>query len=104
MHDVLREMFQNHGRLSPLTVRVLVGVSIIPLLLAVSALFLYDGWHRVAYVSAFALISLTNLVRALGSVLPEERGAKPARLAVTPLAAMMFVALAVTLLFQYGVL
>ena len=104
MLGIVRELFQNQGRLSPVTVRVLVGVSIVPLLLAVSALFLYDGWHRVAYVSAFLLIGLTNLVRALGSVLPEERGAKLARLAVTPLAAMMFVALVVTLLYQYGVL
>jgi hypothetical protein len=103
MRQVLFELFQPRGRVSAVTVRILVGLSFTSLLLAVSAYFAFDGGHRIAAVTAFTLMSLGNLLQALGSVLPEERGGKLARLAAFPVAMMMCVALAVTLLFQSGI-
>ena len=104
MSQVLDELFRPRGRVSVLTVRILFGLAFAMALLALGSYFTLEGGHRVAAVSAFGLISLGNLAQALGSVLPEERGGKLARLAAIPLAALMFVALAVTLLFQFGVL
>jgi hypothetical protein len=104
MQQVISELFRPHGRVSVVTIRILFGLAFTSALLGVSAYFTFEGGHRVAAVCAFALISLGNLAQALGNVLPEERGGKVARLAVMPVAALMFVALAVTLLFQTGVL
>ena len=104
MRLVMQELFQGPERVSPVTVRVLLVLAVVPLLLALSSGFTAEGPGRRAYICAFVLMSLANLVRALGSLVPEERGALLLRLAVVPLAAMMFVALGVTLLLQYSVL
>lgn len=101
--QVFQELFRPRGRVSIVTVRILAGLSLAMLLLAISAYASYSGGHRVAAVSAFGLISLGNLAQALGSILPEERGGAVARRLVMPLAGMMFLALAVTLLFQLGI-
>jgi hypothetical protein len=82
--------------------KVLVGLSIFTLALAVSGVFLYDGWHRIAYLTAFVSMSVANLANASGTLLPQGRESRALRLAVTPLAVVMMVALAITLLFQVG--
>lgn len=104
MHQVLNELFHPRGRVSVMAVRILFGLAFTSALLALGAFFAYDGGLRVAAVSAFGLTSLGNLLQALSTVLPEERGGKLARLAVMPVTALMLVALAVTLLFQTGAL
>lgn len=48
-------------------------------------------------------MSLSHLLRGLGGMLPEQRGGNLARLSVTPVAVLMVVALAVTLVLQSGV-
>ena len=82
--------------------KALVGLSIFTLALAVGGVFLYDGWHRVAYVTAFVTMSLVNLITASGSFLSLGRAHRTLRVAVVPLAVMMMIALGVTLVFQFG--
>jgi hypothetical protein len=89
-------------RFSRIAAKILVGLSIFTLALAVNGVFLYDGWHRIAYVTAFVSMSLANLANASGILLPEGRKSRALRSAVTPLAVMMMVALAITLAFQIG--
>lgn len=89
-------------RFSRIAAKILVGLSIFTLALAVSGVFLYDGWHRIAYVTAFVSMSLANLANASGTLLPESQRSRALRVAVTPLAVVMIVALAVTLAFQTG--
>jgi hypothetical protein len=89
-------------RLTRTGAKVLAGLSIFTLALAVGGVFLYDGWHRVAYVTAFVAMSLVNLITASGSFLPLGRARRALRVAVTPLAVVMMIALGVTLAFQFG--
>jgi hypothetical membrane protein len=89
-------------RLTRTGATALVGVSIFTLALAVGGVFPYDGWHRVAYVSAFVAMSLANLATASGTFLPRGRARRALLLAVTPLAVVMMIALGVTLAFQFG--
>ena len=89
-------------RLTRTGAKALVGLSIFTLALAVGGVFLYDGWHRVAYVTAFVAMSLANLATASSSFLPLGRARRALLLAVTPLAVVMMIALGVTLAFQFG--
>ena len=77
----------------------LVGVlAIVVLAFAATGIFLFEGWSRLVHVSALALMGLTNLALALGSLLPEERGGMALRDAVVPLSLLMFVALLASIL------
>lgn len=96
----LTRTLSNSIRFSRIAAKILVGLSIFTLALAVSGIFLYDGWHRIAYVTAFVSMSLANLANASGTLLPEGRQTRALRLAVTPLAVVMMIALAFTLAFQ----
>jgi hypothetical protein len=91
------------GRLPLSYARLLFGLSALMLVFVALGFFLYDGWHRVAYMSAFFLIGLGNFVWALGSVLPEDERAVALRGATRPVSILMFVALALTLAFQFGI-
>ncbi len=74
----------------------------VTLALAVNGVFLYGGWHRIAYVTAFVSMSLANLANASATLLAEGQKSRTLRLAVTPLVLVMIVALAFTLAFQTG--
>lgn len=89
-------------RFSRVAARILVGLSIFTLALAVSGIFLYDGWHRIAYVTAFVSMSLANLANASAALLPEGQKSRALRSAVTPLVVVMMISLAFTLAFQSG--
>jgi hypothetical protein len=89
-------------RFSRTAAKILVGLSAFTLALAVSGVFLYDGWHRIAYVTAFVSMSLANLANASATLLPESQKSSALRSVVTPLAIVMMVALAITLAFQTG--
>ena len=101
MVPLFNELFTAQGRLSRTATRVSLALATSMLVLAVLGAFTYDGWHRVAYVSAFLLISLGNALHAFGSILPEDRGGKLARQAMAPVAALMFLALGAALVFQF---
>jgi hypothetical protein len=90
------------GRLSPAAARASIGLALLMLGFAMLGAIYFDGAHRLAHRTAFGLVSLGNLLRGLGGLLPEERGAKLARWAVTPVALLMVAALAVTLMLQAG--
>jgi hypothetical protein len=88
--------------LTPGRAKALAGLSIFTLALAVGGFFLYEGWHRIAYVTAFVSMSLANLALSAATLLPPGRESRALGLVVTPLAAVMMVALAITLAFQFG--
>lgn len=90
-------LWQTPERLSPRWARRMAGLAMVPLAMAVLGAFLYNGLYRPAYVSAFALMALGNLAFGLGGLLPEERGAKAARVATVPLGALMLLALGAAL-------
>ncbi len=87
-------------RLAPTHARLLIGLSIFILVIAAFGLFLYDGWQRVAYVTAFLSIGFGNLVWGVGSLLPEEEGAKAWRNASFPFFVVMLLSLPVALAFE----
>jgi hypothetical protein len=89
-------------RLPSTWARMLAGLAVLILAMAVGGLFLYDGWHRVAYVTAFAAMGLANLAWAVGSLLPEGRPSRALRTAVSSFAVIMMIALGATLAFQLG--
>lgn len=91
-------------RISPRFARWLLVLSAVMLLIAGLGLTLYDGWYRVAYVSAFVLIGLSNTLWAVGSLIPDGPRSLFLRSAMRPAVLLMFVALAVTLGFQFGLL
>lgn len=103
MDQVRHQFWRIPDRLSPSHARWLIGLSVALLGIALLGFSLYDGWHRVAYVSAFVLIGLGNFLYAMGSVLPESPGATAVRGLVRPISLLMFVALAVSLAFQLGI-
>ena len=90
------------NRFTRIAAKFLVGLSIFTLAEAVRGVFVFDGWHRIAYVTAFVSMSLANLANASGTLLPEGQKSGALRLAVTPLAVVMMIALAITLAFQRG--
>lgn len=89
-------------RLPAAWARVLAGLAIFALLIAVSGVFLYEGWHRVAFVVAFTTMGLGNLGLAAGSLLPDSRWSRVLRGAIVPLSLVMLVALGFSLAFQFG--
>ena len=96
MNDRQIRLWQIPNRLSPSWAKVVAGLAIFNLAIAASGVVVYEGWPRVAHVSALGLVSLTNLAWALGSILPEERGGKGLRDAVVPFSMLMLVALFAT--------
>lgn len=80
----------------------LVALALFILLLALAGLSLYDGWHRLAYVTAFVAMALGNLALAAQRLLPNGPAKRLAALALLPLSTLMMLALAATLAFQYG--
>lgn len=102
VEQVRQRFWQVPGRLPFSYARLLFGLSASMLVLVALGFFLYDGWHRVAYMSAFSLIFLGNFLWALGSVLPEDERAVALRGAVRPISILMFIALAASLAFQFG--
>lgn len=89
-------------RLSPAWAKGLMILSIFILLLAVMGGFLYDGWHRIAYVTAFTTMGIANLAQGYVSLHPEGRFSRVALAVISPLAVVMLIALGVTLAFQFG--
>lgn len=87
----------------PLTwARGLAVLALFVLALAADSFFIYDGWQRVAAVVAFTTMGLGNLAWALGSLLPEGRLSRAARIAVSPLSVIMLLALGASLAFLIG--
>jgi hypothetical protein len=80
-------------RLSPTRARFLVGLSATSLAFAVMGVVVYDGLERVIYAVMFLSVGLSNLAWAVGSLLPEERGGRAARLATLPLGILMVLAI-----------
>lgn len=78
-----------------IAIGVLAGIVLV---FAATGLFHYEGWPSFVQVSALALVGLTNLALALGSLLPEERGGKALRTAVVPLSLLMLVTLLASLI------
>lgn len=93
---------QPPDRLPPQWAKALAGLALLVLSLALLGGFLYDGWHRIAYVLAFTTMGLANLGWAIGSLLPDGSLSRLLRGAVSALAAVMLLALGATLAFQLG--
>ncbi len=87
-------------RFSPIQARLLIGLSLFILLIAMFGMFLYDGWQRVAYVTTFTSMGLGNLATGVGSLLPEERGGRHLRTAAYPFIAVMLITLPIALAFD----
>ena len=94
MNSLRLNLRRGPHRLTPFQAKIVAGLAIANLIIAASGIFVYDGAPRIVHVSALALVGLTNLAWAVGSLLPEERGARTLRDAVPLLSAMMLVALA----------
>lgn len=103
VEQVRHRFWQVPGRLPFSYARWLFGLSASMFVLVALGFFLYDDWHRVAYMSAFVLIGIGNFLWALGSVLPEDERAVALRGAMRPISILMFIALAATLGFQFGI-
>lgn len=103
MDHVRQQLWRIPDRFSPVFARWLIVLSLVIVGIAGLGFYLYDGWHRVAYVTAFLLIGLGNTAWALGSLLPEDRTAATLRGSVRLLTIPMFVALAIALAFQVGI-
>jgi hypothetical protein len=89
-------LWRTPHRLTAFQAKIVAGLAIVNLMIAASGLFVYDGVPRIVHVSALALVGLTNLSWATGSLIPEERGGKTLRDAMVPLSLLMLVALAVS--------
>jgi hypothetical protein len=93
MHTRQLILWRTPHRLTDFQARVVAGLAIANLGIAATGIALYDGLPRVIHVGALALVGLTNLAWAIGSLLPEERG-RAVRGAVVPLSFCMLIALA----------
>jgi hypothetical protein len=102
MDNVRQQLWRIPDRFSPVLARWLIVLSLVIIGLAGMGLVLYDGWHRVAYFSAFLLIGGGNFAWALGSLLPDSRTAATLRGIVRLTTIPMFVALTIALGFQTG--
>ena len=89
----LLHLWRTPHRLSAFQAKVVAALAIANLAIAATGLILYDGLPRIVHVAALALVGLTNLAWAAGSLLPEHHGGKPLRRAVVPLALLMLAAL-----------
>lgn len=102
MEKVRQQFWAIPDRLKPSRARLLLGLSVPQLIIAVLGFASYDGWYLVAYVSAFTLIGLSNLAWGLGSMLPEEHGGIAVRSAMRPVSLLSFIALCAVIGFQLG--
>lgn len=104
MDHVRHQFWAIPDRLKPARARLLIGLSVPQLIIALLGFVSYEGWYLVAYVSAFTLIGLSNFAWGLGSILPEERGGAALRSAMRPASVLMFLALFTVIGFQVGAL
>lgn len=102
MGHVDHDVWRISGRISPRFARWLLVLAALMLPISVLGLTLYDGWYRISYVSAFVLIGLGNALWAVGSLVPDGPLSLALRSAMRPVVLLMFVALAATLGFQFG--
>ena len=93
MDRIPPRLWRMPDRLSPTRARLLVGLAATSLAFAVLGVVVYDGLERVVYAVMFLCAGLSNLAWAVGSLVPEERGGRAARLATLPLGVLMFVAM-----------
>lgn len=93
---------QQPVRVSPKWAKVLAVLSIFILLLAASGLFLYQGGLRIAFVTAFTSMGVSNLILAFSSLRPQQFSSRFWTGAVSGLSAIMLLALGATLAFQFG--
>jgi hypothetical protein len=100
MDRILWQLWRTPARLSPTQVRNISGLAIIILMLAALGFWVYDGAQRVAHVAALGLVSFSNIVWVIGSILPEDGGGRRLRDAVRPLTIQMLIALVVALTFR----
>ena len=98
----VQQFLRQPARMPASWAKALVGLSVFVLLLAVGGFFLYDGWHRVAYVVAFVAMGLENLCLAGQRLLPDGRAKRVAAFAMSPLVVVMMVALGASLAYLYG--
>lgn len=103
MDQVRHEFSRIPDRVPPHFARWLLVLAAAMLPLALSGLALYEGWHRVSYVTAFVLIGLGNALWAVGSLLPGGPLSHALRSAMRPVVLLMFVALFAALGFQFGI-
>ena len=99
-----RRVWNVAGPLSPRMSLMIGGLALSSFAIAILGGLVADGWHRVAYVSAFVLMGLGNLCLAVGSRVPDANMGRAIRALSIPCSLLMFIALAFTLLFQFGVL
>lgn len=88
-------------RLPSRSARLLIALSVIVLGIAILGGFLYDGWHRLAYVAAFTAIGLGNLAWAVGSLIPDQRGGQTLRQTTTIFIIIMFITLPIALAYEF---
>lgn len=88
------------GRLSERWAKGLIGLSVLTTLMAISGLFIYDGWHRVAFVLAFGAMSIGNFCYGFGSLAADEDRSRALRRASSFFGVIMLLALGATLAFQ----
>ena len=100
MDRILWQLWRTPPRLSLNQARIIAGLATIVLMLASLGFWVYDGPQRVAHVAALGLVSLSNFVWVIGSVVPKEGGGRKLREAVRPLTILMLIALVVALTFQ----
>jgi hypothetical protein len=79
------QLWQIPRRLSPRAVKIIGPSAMVTFAFAATVPLLFEGWSGVAFMVAFALLGLSNLVVVLGSILPEESGGEAVRRAVVPL-------------------
>lgn len=85
--------WQTPGHLSRQQAKILGGLAVFILFLAVGSFMSYEGPERWLHGGALALVSLTNLVLVAGDLLPDERGGRLLRVAVAPLSILMMASL-----------
>src|SRR5690348_5972399 len=73
------QLWQTPHRLMAFQAKIVAGLAIADLVIAATGLMLYDGLPRMVHVGALALVGMTNLSWATGSLLPEEQGGKALR-------------------------
>jgi hypothetical protein len=102
MEQARQEFWRIPGRIPPKYAKIVLVLAALMLPIAALGLTLYDGWYRISYVSAFVLIGLGNALWAVGCLVPDGPLSLALRSAMRPVVLLMFVALAATLGFQFG--
>lgn len=88
------------GRLLERWAKGLIFLSLLTGLLAVGGLFLHEGWHRAAFVTAFLAMGAANLCHGFGSLADDGRRSRVLRQASGVLGVVMLLALGAALAFQ----